>query len=354
MNNIVPRRVTFPSIVGHPRHPKDQHQENYVGAEAQANRGILRLRYPVEHGIVSNWEDMEKIWHHTFYKELCVAPEKHPVLLTETPLNPKANREKMTQIMFETFNTPAMYVALQAVLSLYASGRTTGAVLDTGDGVSHTVPICDGHALTKTILRVNVGGCDVTDYLMRNLKSEREGGFFGGLPAEREIYRDIKEKLCYVALDLKQEMETAASSTSLEKTYQLPDGKVITIGKERLLCAEVLFCPQYVGLSCPGISDMLYNSIRKCDVDVRKDLYANIVLSGGSTMLPGFAHRMQKEMTSLAPDNMKINMIAPPERKYSTWIGGSVLASLSTFQSLWISKEEYDESGVSIVHRKCF
>merc|ERR1712039_207588 len=291
----------------------------------------LTLKYPIEHGIVTSWDDMEKIWHHTFYNELRIAGVEHPILLTEAPMNPKANREKMTQIMFETFSVPKMYVQIQAVLSLYASGRTTGIVLDSGDGVSHTVPIYEGYCLPHAVLRMDIAGRDLTDYMVKILT---ERGYSFTTTADKE-------------------MEDADSNSSLEKNYELPDGQVITVGNERFRCPEVLFQPAFIGKELDGIHQLTYQSIMKCDVDIRKDLYGNTVMSGGTTMFPEINNRVQKEMTALAPSTMTIKIIAPPERKYSVWIGGSILSSLSTFEEMWVTKDEYDESGPGIVHRKC-
>eukprot|EP00993_Chasmostoma_nieuportense_P001265 NODE_2161_length_1264_cov_55.267370_g2055_i0.p1 GENE.NODE_2161_length_1264_cov_55.267370_g2055_i0~~NODE_2161_length_1264_cov_55.267370_g2055_i0.p1 ORF type:complete len:381 (+),score=62.30 NODE_2161_length_1264_cov_55.267370_g2055_i0:147-1145(+) len=323
-------------------------KDAYIGDDAQSKREILFIKYPIEHGIVTNWEDMEKIWAHTFF-ELCEDPADHPVVLTEAPTNPKnpKHREKMTEIMFETFNVPALCVSNQAVLSLYASSRTTGIVMESGDGVTHTVPIYEGYSLPHAILRIDVAGRDLTNH-MATLLTERANFFTTS--AELEIVRDIKENLCYVALDFDEEH----ASWYLEKDYELPDENIIRVGSERFRCPEALMKPSIIGVESPGVHETTFNSINKCVIDLRKDLYANIVLSGGTTMYDGLPERIRKEIENLAPYSMKgkIKVVAPPDRKYSAWIGGSILASLNCLSEFMCTKQEYHEGGAGIVHRK--
>jgi len=261
----------------------------------------------------------------------------------------------MTEIMFETFRVPAYYLAIQAVLSLYSSGRTTGLVLDAGDGVTHTVPIYEGYALPHAIERNDLAGRDLTEYMVKLLN---EVGLNLSSSAESEIAKRIKEELCYVALDPASENEKFTGSTANNKDFTLPDGQVINVGSQRYRCPEALFNPLSIGKEMPSFPDITVLSIKKCDVDVRKELYSNIVLSGGTTMFSGIAERLHKEITGhndvAHAMKDKVKVVAPGERKFLVWIGGSILSSLSTFQNMWITQQEYEEAGSSIVHRKCF
>eukprot|EP00301_Raphidiophrys_heterophryoidea_P004068 c1179_g1_i1.p1 GENE.c1179_g1_i1~~c1179_g1_i1.p1 ORF type:complete len:382 (-),score=93.09 c1179_g1_i1:215-1360(-) len=341
----------FPSVVGRHRHEQAAKGSRFVGREAQQKAGILSLKYPIEHGVVKNWDDMEELWRYSFLETLRVAPEDHPTLITEPPLNPTENREKSAQIMFETFRVPAFYCAIQAVLALYASGRTSGAVLDSGDGVSHTVPVYEGFIINSSVTRMNIAGRDLTEYLGQLL---REDGHSLTTSSEKEIVRDMKEKHCYVALDYNREsLLGLASPPAIERQYQLPDGQVISLHTQRFRCPELLFQPALLGLDTLGIHHTVFDSIARSPVDSRRDLFWNIIFSGGTTMFPGLQQRIEKELLLLAPPGVRVRVVCPPERKFSVWIGGSILTSLDSFQSMWITKSEYEEVGVDIVRRKC-
>ena len=348
-------RSVFPTVVGRPRYVAavagGQNKDTYVGDEACAKAGVLILKYPIEHNIVTNWDDMEKIYHHMFYNELRVDPAEHPILLTESPKRPKSNREKMIQIMFETFNVPSFYLGIQNILSLYASGRTTGISCEIGDGVSSVIPIYEGYHIPNLVKYINIGGHDLT-LLLQDLLFDR--GYEFTTSAEMEIVRDIKEKHGYVALDYDAELQKAKSSSECDVSYKLPDGNVITFASERFRCTELLFKPLMNGFENDGIDKAIIKSIQSCGIFDVKDFYSNIVLSGGTTMFEGFPERIEKEINNLAPPKMPVKIVAPPERKYSVWIGGSILASLATFPQMVITNDEYNDAGPGIVHRRCY
>eukprot|EP01083_Nonionella_stella_P130899 397394_1 len=321
---------------------------------------------------------MEKIWQHTFYNELRIAPEEQPLLLTETALNPNVNREKTTQIMFETFNVPGFYLCPQSVLALYASGRNTGIVIQSGHDHTRVVPVSEGYVVPNAITQLDIGGQQITEYLEK-LLIENNKELFNKVPSETKqqkirILNDIKEKMCLIS--------NGNNSALQDITYELPDGQTIVLKKEeRYQCTQPLFEPKLLDIEHEGIAHLIHETvsmIAKGDANIACDLTQHIILSGGNTMFTGLKERILKELTGpptilvngylrthgkeIGDDvtrlvtgyfNYKYNIIAPPERKYSAWIGGSILCSLSTFEYMWISPYEYDETGASIVHRKC-
>mmetsp|Transcript_17904 Transcript_17904/g.52317 ORF Transcript_17904/g.52317 Transcript_17904/m.52317 type:complete len:379 (-) Transcript_17904:181-1317(-) len=341
----------FASAVGRPKHKKSivihggklDDAEYFVGDRVQEHRGILKIDYPMEHGIVRDWQDMERVWTYVYSKDcLNIKSEEHPVLLTEAPLNPTRNRAKAAEVFFENFSAPAMFVAAQATLSLYSSGRTTGVVLDSGDGVTHVVPVYEGFTLPHAVTRSDVAGRDVTDRLQLLL---RRSGCNLSTSAEREIVRTIKEETCYVAFNPQKEEELQPRKVD----YRLPDGEVISLGSETFQAPEVLFRPDLIGSEDGGVHECLYRSLMRADRDLRSTLFKQVVLAGGSTMFQGFGERLLNELRMLAPEGTKITISAPPQRKYSTWVGGSILAALNTFHSMWITRAEYQEHGARLL-----
>eukprot|EP01053_Blabericola_migrator_P009537 Blabericola_migrator_1__9536@NODE_518_length_7920_cov_188_180568_g396_i0_p3_GENE_NODE_518_length_7920_cov_188_180568_g396_i0NODE_518_length_7920_cov_188_180568_g396_i0_p3_ORF_typecomplete_len395_score52_44Actin/PF00022_19/1_9e108MreB_Mbl/PF06723_13/3_6e05MreB_Mbl/PF06723_13/2_9_NODE_518_length_7920_cov_188_180568_g396_i034784662 len=361
--------VVMPTYVGRPKNVRCMagapDGEQFPGNRASEFKGLLKLSYPMEHGVIKDWNDMELLWS-SVYNDLKVPPEGHPVLLTEPPLNPAENRNKMMEVFFDSFNVPAFYISLQAVLALYTSGRTSGIVLDIGDGVSHVVPVMSGFALVHSMKRADVAGRDVTEYLALLLR--RSGRVFH-TSAEMEIVKAIKETTCYVSYASAKEEFSKDGYVLLDKggtsrvgdpaggqatvfTYTLPDGTSLPLSFERHRAPEILFNPSMVALEYPGVHQLVGLSLARTDLDLRKELTSQIVLSGGSTMFSGFVDRLLSELRRMTAKDSLIRVYAPPERQLATFVGGSILASLSTFKHLWVTHTQYEEEGPTAIFRR--
>ncbi|CEP00958.1 actin [Plasmodiophora brassicae] len=341
-------RLVLDNVVGRPKHAKVMAggaaaaaASVFVGDDCRRLRGVLRLRPPMRHGVVHDWDDMCTVWAH-MYHALQAVPDEHPVLLTEAPLNPVSNRARSMQVFFEQFRAPALYIGSQAILSLYASGRTTGVVLDSGDGVTHAVPVFEGFSVPHAITRMDLAGQDLTEHLQVEL---RKAGCRLTTSAEMAIVRAIKEATCFVA---RRPDEVDREHTDW---YTLPDGNVVDVGTAAFRVPELLFQPEQYGYECPGVPQSLTDAIEKSDMDLRIGLYENIVLAGGTTLLRGFPQRLLDEVQRRAPRNVRVRIYAPADRMYSCWIGGSIFSSLATFERMWISRAQFEESGESALFR---
>ncbi|KRT80217.1 hypothetical protein AMK59_8062, partial [Oryctes borbonicus] len=298
----------------------------------------LSINYPMEHGVITDWDDMERIWQYIYHKQLDLLPEDHPLLFTEPTLNPRNNREKTVEIFFEKFKIPSMCLMMQSILTLYSTGRTTGVVLDSGEGITSAVPIYEGFAMPESIKRIDFAGREVTEYLRMLLKKE---GINFQTTADFEIVRQIKESICYMCENpIKEE-----NNVKDLMIFKLPDGKEIAVGPSGFRAAEVLFRPHFLGSEYGGLHKILLGSIEESDLDLRNTLFKNIVLAGGSTLFKGFGSRFLSELKNISPKHAQLKIAAPKERLYSAWIGGSILASLNTFQDALVSRQVYEEIG---------
>jgi len=357
----------FPSMIGRPLMRYEEEFKNVelkdimVGDECALHRSMLDISYPVENGIVQDWKGMVNLWDYTFHQRLKIDPTEHKILLTEPPMNPKENQKKMLQNMFETYHFEAAKVSIQAMLVLYAQGLLTGVVVDSGDGVTHIVPVWEGICPPTLIKRLNVAGRHMTRYLIKLLQVR---GYAFNRSADFETVRQIKEQFCYVGHDLEVESRLALETTVLMQSYTLPDGRVIKLGRERYEAAEVLFKPSLIDVEGDGVHEMLFNMIQDADIDLRPAFYKHIVLSGGSTMYPGLPSRLEKEMRRLYLEKVlkndkkklskfKLRIEDPPRRKHMVFLGGSVLADIMKDRpEFWISKAEWAEHGANIIAKK--
>jgi actin-related protein 3 len=370
---IIPSAISSREATGVPvsRNQCDD-LDYFIGDEAFRNQRTHNLSFPVREGQVNNWDEMERYWQRSIYSLMHVEPQEHVFLLTEPPMNPPENREQMAEIMFETFDVAGLYIGVQAVLALFGckQGSTlTGTVIDSGDGVTHIIPIAHGYVISSCIKHIPIAGRDITKYIVKSLRDRREQ-----IPPEdlMDASREIKEQFCYVCRNMDSEVKHYNDPGS--EKFRLYEGKGkttgtplrIQVGTERFLGPEVFFSPGKLTKDWDRpLDECVDSTIQSCPIDLRRDLYSNIVLSGGTTLFKNFHKRLGDELQvrvddrlrrykeaygkEPAPITCKIN--SPGTQRYAVWYGASIFASSDAFKNVYHSREQYLEHGPSIARR---
>mmetsp|Transcript_66914 Transcript_66914/g.160230 ORF Transcript_66914/g.160230 Transcript_66914/m.160230 type:complete len:390 (-) Transcript_66914:35-1204(-) len=356
-------RVTIPTLLGRADEASGaaDAESMVVGEMASAARSTCVLSHPIQHGVVKDWAGMEAIWDHTW--ERLGLPEDFSelrVVQTEAALNPRGNREKIVEVMFEKYGFGAVNMSVQAILALTARGSNTGFVVDSGDGVTHLVPVTQGYLQPNLVQRMDLAGRQVTSHLMKLLVGQ---GHPLNARTDFETVREMKQRLCYVAHDFAAEQRLARETTVVDRTYTLPDSRVLRIGAERFVAPEVIFQPGLIGHDGKGLSELVYETIRKSDIDLQKQYFKSIILSGGTTMFPGMSTRLEKDISQLyfekvlQRDKSRRSMFSvrvddPPFRQNMVFQGGSILAqAYSSEHPWWITRAEFMEGGAAVIER---
>ena len=341
-----------------------KYKEIMIGDEVIPFRSLLELTYPIDEGIIRNADDLFKLWEYALTNKLKVEdPSESKILVTEAPLNPIANKKIICEILFEQLGVKAINIEAQAKCSLFCEGIDSGVVLDSGDGVTHCIPISEGNIIRYNIERLDIAGRHITQYLIRLL--QRKGYSFNS-SADFEFVRYLKEKYCFVSNDIEKDRKLERETSYYNSFHLLPDETRIHISDEKFEAPEILFSPYLIGMDVNGIHEMMYKSINNCPIDLRKNLYGNLILSGATTLFPGFASRLELEMKKLYKENnlkdtnnkkikISINVIDSPRRKYSVFIGASIIANYYNSpdsNDYWVTIDEWLECGENAVNKE--
>ena len=354
--------IKFKSYIGEPKFKKvfsalyKENQEikvQTIGDDCLNNIGLLKLRNPIKHGILTNEQDIIPLFNY-IYSKLGVSPEEiseHPVVITEPLLNPYSNREKISNSLFDDLGVPAIFFACQPILSLFSTSSTTGIILESGEGVSQSCIVYEGYSLPNTYERFDYGGGDVTNVLKILMKKK---GYQLLNSNEYRFISDMKEKYCFL-LSSKYNLNfnNVRKALNAQKiNYYLPDGTSISLGDERIIASEILFKPELIGKEFLGLSDIILSSINKAEIQLRSKAYENIVLSGGNILMKGLEDKIKDDIIQKSNKIIKVNVNTIKEPQISCWVGGNIISSLDIFNKISITKKEWEEKGNKIIHVK--